>query len=185
MVPPLFWVLVVLFTICNPSAFTSSIPSLSKSSNNSLSIPLRVFCKSKEAGPIPSIVDCVPSITQMSMGPGAFLPQTYRRGSERHWDGYSGQGYCKIAISGGASTVAYSDDELLEHVLWMVGRCFPPGNEKQISEALALLGHDGTWRLQFNIRMGTEAELQAGRNRSSPLSPGDRGDDVDTVMQQQ
>lgn len=80
--------------------------------------------------------------------------------------------------------MAYSDDELLEHVLWMVGRCFPPGNEKQISEALALLGHDGTWRLQFNIRMGTEAELQADRNRSSPLPRGDRGDDVDTVMQQ-
>lgn len=87
-------------------------------------------------------------------------------------------------MSGGTSTVAYSDDELLEYVLWMVGRCFPPGNGKQVSEALASLGHDGSWRLQFTIRMATEAELQTGRNRSSMLSRGDRGDDVDSVMQQ-
>ncbi|CAL8578733.1 hypothetical protein XPA_004506 [Xanthoria parietina] len=127
MVLLLFWALVVLFTIRKPSASTSSIPSLSNSSDERLSIPVRVFCRSPVPGPIPSIVDCVPSITQMALGPGAFLPQTYRRGSERHWDGYSGQGYCKIAMSGGTSTVAYSDDELLEYVLWMVGRCFPPG----------------------------------------------------------
>ncbi|KAI4217762.1 MAG: hypothetical protein LQ349_009040 [Xanthoria aureola] len=182
MVLLLFWALMVLFTIGKPFAFTSSIPSLSNTSNERLSIPVRVFCRSPVPGPIPSIVDCVPSITQMALGPGAFLPQTYRRGSERHWDGYSGQGYCKIAMSGGAGTVAYSDDELLEYVLWMVGRCFPPGNGKQVSEALALLGHDGSWRLQFTIRMATEAELQMGRNRSSILSRGDRGDDVDSVM---
>ena len=101
------------------------------------------------------------------MNPGAFMPRTYRWGNERHWDGYSGQGYCKIALYGGLGTVTYSDDELLEHVLWMVGRCFPPGNDEHVSEAMTVLGHDGTWRLQFNIQMGTKPELQAHRGNNT------------------
>ena len=109
------------------------------------------------------------------------MPRTYHPGNERHWEGFSGQGYCKIALYGGLSTITYSDDELLEHVLWAVGQCFPPGNEKRVSEALIGLGHDGTWRLQFNVRMGTEAELQVSvrkRSQRSFIGHGDNGIDI-------
>ncbi len=76
---------------------------------------------------------------------------------------------------------AFSDDDLLENVLWMIGRCFEPGNERHKNEAMALLGTGHTWRLQLNLYMATPEQLQAGRNRSFLSLGGNQSDNEDTT----
>lgn len=111
----------------------------------------------------------------MSMGPGAFLPQKYSKGDKREWDGTSGAGYCEISLSGGGETPEYfSDDDLLEVVLWMIGRCYSPGNPDRVSEAMMITGSNMDWRLQFNMRMATDLEIQSARNRSSQFARSNR-----------
>ncbi|KAI4231294.1 MAG: hypothetical protein L6R40_007779 [Gallowayella cf. fulva] len=141
-----------------------SLVSPSKPSNHTLSYAgVRVYCRSRESGPLPSIVDCIPTIYHMSMGPGAFMPRTYNRGGSRTWDGSSGMAHCEVAIFGGTTTELFSDDDLLEYVIWMMGRCFPPGNEGRISEVMALIGAHNTWRLQINMKLAPGEEKARGR----------------------
>ena len=147
--------------------------SLNSGSNN-LSEPLpRVSCKSRVEGPLPTIVDCVPMLYHMSMGPGSFMPRVYRLGDNREWGGYSGIGYCRIQIYGGQTTVTYSDDDLLEIALWMIGKCYVPGNIDHVSEVVATLSSGHAWVLKFNMRLTTTTELQAIKDRKSQQSHGD------------
>ena len=138
----------------------------SSSASKNLSQPNpRVSCRSTVTGPLPTIVDCVPTLYHMSMGPGSFMPRLYRLGESREWDGYSGIGYCRIRIYGGQTTVSYSDDDLLEIALWMIGKCYVPGNSDRISEVLATLSSGHKWVLEFDMRLMTSTELQATEGR--------------------
>ena len=148
--------------------------SLHSGSNNLSAEPLpRVSCKSRVEGPLPTIVDCVPMLYHMSMGPGSFMPRVYRLGDNREWGGYSGLGYCRVQIYGGQTTITYSDDDLLEIALWMVGKCYVPGNIDHVSEIVAALSSGQGWVLKFDMRLITTTESQATKDRKPQQLHGD------------
>ena len=185
MLLPFTW---FFFVLSSDGLFSEAarIGSSTYSSNTALEKPPlpRVYCRSRIAGPLPPIVDCVPTLYHMSMSPGAFLPHKYSRGDTQEWDGTSGIGYCKVSLYGGQNLEYFSNDDLLELVLFMIGKCYPPGNGDRVSEALTVIGVQGNWRLQFSMRMATNSELQAAGNRSSQFALDNKPPDRESMAEQ-
>lgn len=132
----------------------------STSSNHRLTALPRVYCRSKISGPLPSVVDCLPTLYHISTEPGPSLPQTYFPGQHREWDGVSGVAFCRVIIFDGLTVAHISIDEVIEYLIWILGRCILPGNVERISQIATTFGRHRDWRLQFEMRLATLTELQ-------------------------
>ena len=120
----------------------------------------RVYCKSKIAGPLPSVVDCLPTLYHISTEPGPSLPQAYIPGQHREWDGVGGDAFCRVIIFDGLTVAYISTDEVLEYLIWILGRCILPDNTNRISMITTTFVNHRDWRLQFEMRLATLTELR-------------------------
>ena len=135
----------------------------STSVNQGLTTLPRVYCKSKISGPLPSVADCLPTLYHISTERRPTLPHIYIPGQPREWDGVFGHAFCRIFIFDGVSVAFISNNEVLERMIWVLGKCFSPGNIDRISEITTTIGSRGDWRLRFEIRLATRTEIQRSR----------------------